>query len=224
MLESENRDRSGGGIAVDVDCEATEKAIAHTRLEQLGADGRARAIRAGDRVEQEFGRLGGVDGGDVDLCAGLRRTEVAQERLPRGSEPFVHEPLDAHVRRPCCRPSSLEEKRCRQEAVAADHWNRRQGAPQRRQHLADVRVNQAAEENRLRVRPPGASGEHAEAWRVGVPASAVDDSQSQAGGGARKVGGERGASAAVVDDEDSLRAELLGKQRVGSRLWVVRRH
>jgi hypothetical protein len=56
-----------------------------TRVGEQGFEDRvARAVRAGDRIQQDLGRLRSVDGGGVDLRARLHLREATHEVRSRG--------------------------------------------------------------------------------------------------------------------------------------------
>ena len=67
------------------------------RGEELLEDGVAGAVGAADGVEERPGRLGGVDGGRLDLAAGLRLGEAAHEVRARGRKSFRDRAGEADV-------------------------------------------------------------------------------------------------------------------------------
>ena len=139
------------------------------RFVQDGAPG---AVRAGDRVEQDLGRLGGVGGGArwtrLALSGGF---ELLEKPLARGWELAVrHAAPAADVDPSRRRPGGLDQVRDGEEVVRGDKSRVRtetraevpnQGPP--------VRKEEAADEHRVGTSQGDASGEAVEAASLGVP-------------------------------------------------------
>ena len=82
LVDREADDGARGvlGVAVLVELERAEQAVRDVRLEQLRDHVGPRAVRAGDRVEQDLCRLCAVDRVRVDRgCPGAARLEAVDE-------------------------------------------------------------------------------------------------------------------------------------------------
>ena len=87
----------GPHVAVGVEADVAGEAILDVGGEELLGHRRAAAVGARDRVEQDLGRLGGVDGVRGHDGAGLGRPELLGEPLPRRPEALDGHALEARV-------------------------------------------------------------------------------------------------------------------------------
>jgi hypothetical protein len=148
-------------IAVLVEVDVPEDAVLDGRPAQLSRYRRARAVGAGDRVQQDLGRLGGVRGGVRRArlaCSG--GFELLQKPLARGWELAVRHAVDADVHPSRRRPGGLEQIRDGTEAVGGDerHVGTEAGAEIPNQ-AAPVRIQEAADDDRVGTSQGDASGE-----------------------------------------------------------------
>ena len=128
----------------------------------------ARAVGAGDRVEQDLRRLGGVRGGVRGArLACSRGFELLEEPLARGRELAVRHAVDAEVHPSCRRPRGLDQIRDGEEPIGGDerHVGTEAGAEIPNQGAA-VRIEEAAEEDRVGVESERCAGRGARSSRA----------------------------------------------------------